>query len=134
LALAQVSDSTQIEEVGNLVFDKAAVPHGGIANYLNWINENNRFKYYSDTLTFHNKVFVEFTVGKDGLVTNVRTVKGIGRPYDQEAIRLLRDHPTYWDPAEQRGKKLASTFLLPVYFVDERPPKETRDKKSKRKH
>jgi protein TonB len=132
LTFGQDSDSIEIDEIIGVV-EKPAAPVGGLDNYFKWINDNNKLKYSSDSLTHHDKVFVEFWVGKDRQITNVRTVTGIGEPYDQEAIRLITENPIPWQPAEQRGKKLASRWVLPVYFVDERPPKYTPDKIRKRK-
>ena len=35
------------------------------------------------------KVFVQFVVGKDGTLTDVQAIKGIGAGCDEEAVRVI---------------------------------------------
>jgi hypothetical protein len=110
--------------------DKAPAPTTGNEKYLDWIDRNNKLKYLSDTLTIHDKAYVEFFVDTTGQVIDVKIHRGIGAPYDREAVRLIAEHPhNRWEPAEQQGKKLKTRFVLPIYFVD----KQASDRRKKKR-
>jgi hypothetical protein len=113
--VGQNSDSAEIVKLG-WVFEKTAIPAQGFDNYFKWINENNRLKILPNTPSNINKVFIELSIDKTGQVHEVKIAKGMGYPYDQEAIRLIKENPNIWQPAEHRGKKLDSTLVLPVQF------------------
>jgi hypothetical protein len=115
--------ATEIEEIINTP-EKPVAPKGGFEKYLKWIRDNNKLKYLSDTLTSNDKVWLELCISKVGQITEINKAKGLGEPYDTEAIRLIKENPMTWNPAEQRRKKVASTLVLPIYFVDERPRKD----------
>ena len=61
------------------------------------------------------RVFVEFIVEKDGSITNVRTLKGIGAGCDEEAVRVVGMAPK-WNPGKQRGKAVRQKMVLPIIF------------------
>lgn len=58
---------------------------------------------------------LEFTIEKDGSVTDVKVVKSVSPSIDAEAIRvvkLMKD----WMPAKKDGKTVRSRMKLPVAF------------------
>jgi protein TonB len=61
------------------------------------------------------KVFVEFVINRDGSVTEVRAIKGIGAGCDEEAVRVIQNSPK-WNPGKQRGKPVRQRMVLPVTF------------------
>ena len=62
------------------------------------------------------KVFVEFTVTKDGKVTNPNVLKSSGHDeFDQEAIRVVNKMPN-WKPGEKNGNAVDSKMTLPFMF------------------
>jgi protein TonB len=61
------------------------------------------------------KVFVEFVVDKDGTLTEVKTVKGIGAGCDEEAVRVIQSAPK-WKPGKQRGRPVKVRMILPIIF------------------
>ncbi|WOK07391.1 TonB family protein [Imperialibacter roseus] len=86
---------------------------------------NNLYKYFSTNLTYppqakaagtEGKVFVEFVVNKNGTVSDAKVIKGIGSGCDEEAIRVVTSSPE-WTPALQRGKKVRTRMILPVFFT-----------------
>jgi protein TonB len=44
-------------------------------------------------------------VEKDGRITNVKVVKGIGSGCDEEVVKLLENSPR-WSPGVQKGQKV----------------------------
>ena len=53
------------------------------------------------------RVFVQFVVEKDGSITDVRAIKGIGAGCDEEAVRIVANSPS-WESARQRGNPVRS--------------------------
>jgi protein TonB len=62
------------------------------------------------------RVFVTFVVEKNGSVTDVRVLRGIGGGCDEEAIRVVQNMPK-WSAGKQRGKPVRVQFNLPIKFT-----------------
>ena len=50
--------------------EEMPVPEGGIDAFKTWINDNNRLKNLTDTISENDKVYVQFTVDTTGLLTD----------------------------------------------------------------
>jgi len=61
------------------------------------------------------RVFVQFVVDKDGSITNVEVLKGIGGGCDEEAVRVVKNAPK-WNPGKQRGRPVRVKMVLPITF------------------
>ncbi|MGV3557731.1 TonB family protein [Larkinella arboricola] len=60
-------------------------------------------------------VYVQFVIGTDGTVYNIRVQKGIGSGCDEEAVRVVGKMPA-WKPGIQGGKPVAVPYVLPIEF------------------
>ena len=61
------------------------------------------------------KVFVQFVINKDGTISDVVAIKGIGAGCDEEAVRIIQASPA-WTPGKQRGKAVKQRMVLPITF------------------
>lgn len=63
------------------------------------------------------RVIVEFTVEKDGSITNVKVVRGkeLAHGIPEEAIRIVKAMPR-WTPAMMDGKMVRAYHVMPVSF------------------
>lgn len=59
------------------------------------------------------KVYVQFTVGADGKVTDVIVLKGPHKLLNDEAVRAVKTLPTM-TPARQTGRAIPVKFVVPV--------------------
>ena len=87
---------------------------GGYTALINYINSNMRYPSNKDV---SGKVFLEFVVEKDGLISNIEVTKGI-EDYPEfgiEATRLLENSPK-WKPGKNGGKYVRSIHRLPITF------------------
>ena len=66
-------------------------------------------------LRIEGKVFVQFVIEKDGTITDIVVVKGIGGGCNEEAIRVVEMAPA-WIPGKQRGKPVRVRMVLPITF------------------
>lgn len=60
-------------------------------------------------------VYVQFVVGPNGQVGDVKVVKGIGYGCDEEAVRVVSRMPA-WNPGKQGGRAVPVRISLPVRF------------------
>ncbi len=58
---------------------------------------------------------MEFIIEKDGSLSDVKVVKGIGAGCDAEALRIVENFPK-WTPGSQNGEIVRQKMLLPIAF------------------
>jgi periplasmic protein TonB len=106
------------EEDPNTLFtivEESASPVGGINAFNAFISKNIVYPTPARRMGIEGKVFVEFVVERDGTITNVRALKGIGGGCDEEAVRVVSLAPK-WVPGKQRGKAVRQKMVLPINF------------------
>ena len=62
------------------------------------------------------KVYVQFTIEKDGSIQNPRIARGIHPALDSVALEVISQLPKF-QPAKSRGEPVAVNFTLPVTFT-----------------
>ena len=60
------------------------------------------------------RVFVEFIINRNGDLSDLKVIRGIGAGCDEEAVRVLA--LTKWEPGKQRGKPVRVKMILPIHF------------------
>ena len=58
---------------------------------------------------------VDFIIGKDGKVSDVRVVKGVSPELDAEAVKVVSASPK-WKPGRVDGNKVRTSITIPVEF------------------
>ena len=84
-------------------------------NMAMWINQNLRKPVSRDGVDKQGRVVVKLVIEKDGSVSNPVLVRRLSRPYDREALRVVRSMPK-WNPAMNGGKPVRCYFTIPVTF------------------
>ena len=84
-------------------------------NMAMWINQNLRKPGSRDGVDKQGRVVVKLVIEKDGSVSNPVLVRRLSRPYDREALRVVRSMPK-WNPAMNNGKPVRCYFTIPVTF------------------
>jgi periplasmic protein TonB len=117
-----ISDPGPVEEVEKekvdqifLVVEETAVPKDGLEAFYKFAAGNIHYPAQARRMGVEGKVFVEFVVSKDGTLTDIKVVKGIGSGCDEEAVRVVSMSPP-WNPAKQRGKPVRQRIILPIIF------------------
>ena len=62
------------------------------------------------------KVYVQFTINKDGSISDIQILRGLGMGCDNEALRVLQTIPKKFTPAKNRGVEVPVKMILPIYF------------------
>jgi TonB family C-terminal domain len=100
------------------VYDKVEVmPEypGGEQAMMKFVATNVKYPQAALDKNISGRVMVQFVVEKDGSVTDVKTVKGIGGGCDEEAVRVVKAMPK-WKPGMEKGKTVRVQYLLPITF------------------
>lgn len=88
---------------------------GGEAALMAYVKKNIVYPQVALDNDIQGKVTVDFVVGKDGTIRDVKVIKGIGFGCDQEAVRVVTRMPT-WTPGRQNGRNVAVSYKLPIKF------------------
>lgn len=107
-------EEIQEEEVFLSVEENPEFP-GGPAKLLEYVQKNLKYPMMARESDIQGKVFVGFVVEKDGSISNVKVLRGIGGGCDEEAMRVVKSMPK-WKPGKQRGKAVRVSYMLPVNF------------------
>ena len=88
---------------------------GGEAALYKWLGDNIVYPSAASEEGVQGRVVVEFVVGKDGSITNVRVVRPRHPALDKEALRVVKAMPN-WVPGRNNGQPVKVTYTLPVTF------------------
>ena len=88
---------------------------GGDAEMLKFIYKNLRYPTTATEMGISGKVIVNFVVDREGKITRIKIVRGIGGGCDEEAIRVLTKMPA-WSPGKQGGRAVLVSFTVPFVF------------------
>lgn len=86
---------------------------GGVAAFYKFISKQFNMTPEAMTNKVQGKIFLSFVVDKDGSLTDIKVIRGLGYGLDEEAMRVLRICPL-WIPGEQRGIKVKCKYTLPI--------------------
>lgn len=88
---------------------------GGMLKFADYLKINLKYPDEARKNNVQGKVFVTFIVEKDGSLTDVKVIRGIGNGCDAEAVRLIKASPK-WDPGMQNGEPVRVYYTLPIVF------------------
>ncbi len=124
----EVTDETKVEEIVIqaeqpkeetdeifTVVEESATPKGGMQAFYKFVGEKIKYPAQARRMGIEGRVFVEFVINKDGSLSDVRSIKGIGAGCDEEAVRIIQSAPA-WNPGKQRGKSVKQRYTLPIIF------------------
>ena len=99
-----------VSAVYTVVEDMPTFP-GGQAKLTKFLSDNLK----RPTEAVEGTVYASFIVNEDGSITEAKILRGIGKSYDEEVIRVINLMPK-WIPGKQNGKAVATLFNIPVKF------------------
>jgi TonB family protein len=73
------------------------------------------------------KVYINFTIEKDGSINEVKVLRSVHPLLDEEAVRVVESFPK-WKPGKQKGKTVRVSYNLPLNFVLNTKNKERKKK------
>lgn len=104
----------EVEEIFTIVEDQPEYP-GGMNAFYKYIGTNMRYPVQARRMGVEGRVFVQFVVEKDGSLSEIQVIKGIGFGCDEEALRVIK-RSKKWKPGKQRGRAVKVRMILPIMF------------------
>ena len=89
---------------------------GGEAAMRRYLSESIKYPENAKELGIQGMVYINFVVEKDGSITEVKLLRGIGEGCDEEALRVVMKMPK-WHPGSQQGRTVRVSYNLPVRFT-----------------
>ena len=108
---AKNNSNSSSEINAKTVVDEMPYFLGGEEKLLEYFSENKQ----RPKENLHGTVYVNFLISPKGKILYPFVSHGIGKTYDKEAIRLIRNMPA-WKPGKQKGKPVYVRRSLPVRF------------------
>ncbi len=109
-----ISGTGKTNTIMDWVADMPQFPGGQDAMY-DFIRQNIQYPKVALENGISGKVMLSFVIMPDGSIDMTHIEKGIGFGCDDEAIRVIKEMPT-WIPGSQNGNKVAVRLLLPIHF------------------
>lgn len=98
---------------------------GGTNALMTYLRDNIKYPAEAAKAGIQGMVIVQFVVGKDGAVRDIKPVKSVSSELDAEAVRVVAAMPK-WVPGYQRGEAVNVRYTLPVNFrMDGGPDSES---------
>jgi TonB family protein len=97
------------------VFDVAPSFPGGDAEFGKYLSRNIRYPVRARQDNVQGRVVLTFMVEKDGTISNIRILRGLGGGCDEESIRVLSLSPK-WKPGLNNGKPVRVQYSMPINF------------------
>ena len=88
---------------------------GGWEAFYKRLGKTIKYPKQASIIGIEGKVYVEFIIEKDGSISNMKVIKGLGAGCDEETIRALGTLPKF-KAARHNGKEVRKRMQLPVYF------------------
>lgn len=110
---SSANSTTDDDKVYDVVEQYPAFP-GGEKALLDYLRAN--LRYPAGQENTQGRVVVRFVVTKTGEVGDISIIKSLSKPFDDEAIRVVKSLPTF-TPGQLNGKPVAVYYALPINFM-----------------
>ena len=114
IATEPVKPKEEENKVFDVVEQMPSFP-GGNAAMMNYLSQNIKYPVIAEENGIQGRVVVQFVVGKDGHISDVRVAKSVDPSLDKEAVRVVKGMPR-WIPGKQNGQAVTVRYTLPVTF------------------
>jgi TonB family protein len=112
----KVITQNDLNEVLFIHVEEDPVFPGGVAAMQKWLKDNLRYPPVAEEMGISGKVFLEFVIGRDGVIRDIVVARGVDPSLDKEAVRVVSQMPK-WIPGKQAGKPVSVKFTMPVSFT-----------------
>lgn len=98
-----------------LIFTSVEVLPSFDGDYSSFLRNNLRYPSAARESKIQGRVLISFVVEKDGSLSSIKVLKGIGAGCDEEVIRVFKISPK-WLPGLQNGRKVRVSYIAPIHF------------------
>jgi len=97
--------------------DVSPLPEGGLEGFYNYIVDNLKYPEQAKKEGIEGKVFVRFVITKNGFLSQVQVIKGMGHGLDEEALRVVSSYDKKWKPGIRKGEPVNTEMVLPISYA-----------------
>lgn len=115
LIVANNPPTTIVDEAPFEVVEQMPEFPGGEMELMKLLGKNIKYPRMAKNIGVQGRVYVQFVVEKDGSLTDIEIIKGIGSGCDKEALRVMNLVPNF-NPGKQRGKPVRVKMVIPINF------------------
>jgi TonB family protein len=116
MGIAMLTNSVKAQKIYDFVsVDKQPQYPGGIAKFYEYLGKEIKYPEVAKKNKTQGKVFLSFTVEKNGKLANVLITRGLSKEADAEAIRVIKNSPN-WNPGLIGGKPVRVKYNINVNF------------------
>jgi len=108
-------ENSLAEEIPFVAVEKMPEFPGGINALREFLAKNTDYPDAAKETGIQGTVYLYFVVEKDGSISGIKTLRGIGGGCTEEAERVLSIMPK-WKPGNQFGKPVRVSYNVPVIF------------------
>jgi len=98
-----------------IVEDKPTFQGGDENTFTKWVFDRLVYPEIAKENGVQGRVILQFLIGTDGSVSDVKVVRGIDASLDKEIVRVVASSPK-WKPGRLRGKPVKFCYTFPVIF------------------
>ena len=88
---------------------------GGMGELVKFLSRNVKYPVAAQQARVQGRVIVEFLVGTDGSISDIKVKHSVNPELDAEAVRVIGLMPK-WIPGEQLGKAVSVRYEIPIEF------------------
>ncbi|MFA8300253.1 MAG: energy transducer TonB [Hyphomicrobiales bacterium] len=111
------NDDIEVEAEEPLIFVEIMPEFkGGMEGLKKYLQRNLRYPRIAKETNITGKVYLSYVVEKDGSITDIQILRGIGGGCDEEAKRVVQNMPK-WNPGRQNGRYVRVKYTLPISFI-----------------
>lgn len=110
-------EETNKEKIYDFVsIEKVPEFPGGIKKFYEYLGKSIKYPETAQNNNVQGKVWLSFTVEKDGALSDITITRGLGSGTDEEAKRVLAESPK-WIPGIQNGKAVRVKYNININFT-----------------
>lgn len=117
--IVEIEAVEEPEEPGRLSYSdievKPVFQDGDEKSFQKWIADNVQYPSQASDSGQEGTVVAQFTVDREGRITDVKVLRSVSPALDAEAVRVIESAPS-WTPGSHDGEAVDVSYVLPVKF------------------
>ena len=111
-----VEEDVEEETLPFITVEQKPTFNGGDANdFAKWVNSRLVYPEMAKENGVEGRVVLQFTIGKDGRLQDVKVLSAPDESLAKEAVRVVSSSPK-WEPGRQRDRAVKVSYTFPVIY------------------
>ncbi|MBR5107077.1 MAG: energy transducer TonB [Bacteroidales bacterium] len=111
-----VEEDVEDDPIPFVTVEQKPTFNGGDANgFAKWVNSRLVYPEVAKENGVEGRVTLQFTIGKDGRLQDVKVLNSPDESLAQEAVRVVSSSPK-WEPGRQRDRAVKVSYTFPVVY------------------